>query len=239
MPIAMGACVLAKVHSAATIGVEAYAVEVEVDFSGGLPGYFLVGLPAAAIHEGRHRIRAALINSGLRPEAARVTVNLAPADVRKDGAAFDLPIAVGVLVASRMAPPEALEGRLFVGELSLDGAIQPVRGVLPIAALAAQKGLREIVVPPRNGAEAALVDGVTGGAPAPLAGVGAFLRGQADLPKVAPAEEMPMDDAGDLDFRDVRGLGDVPDAIVAAAAGGHNLLMIGPPGAGKTMLAQR
>jgi magnesium chelatase family protein len=239
MSIAMGACVLAKVHSAATIGVEAYAVEVEVDFSGGLPGYFLVGLPAAAIHEGRHRIRAALINSGLRPEAARVTVNLAPADVRKDGAAFDLPIAVGVLVAAKMAPPEALEGRLFVGELSLDGAIQPVRGVLPIAVLAAQKGLREMIVPPRNAAEAALVDGVTVRAPATLAELCAYLRGAIELPRARPAEEAPPDDAGDLDFRDVRGLGDVPDAIVAAAAGGHNLLLVGPPGAGKTMLAQR
>src|SRR5262249_28135045 len=132
----MGALVLAQVHSAATVGVEASAVEVEVDFSGGLPGYFLVGLPAAAVHEGRHRIRAALINSGLRPEAAKVTVNLAPADVRKDGAAFDLPIAVGMLVAAEMLPPSLLEGRLVVGELSLDGAVQPVRGVRRISTLA-------------------------------------------------------------------------------------------------------
>ena len=230
---------LAKVHSAATIGVDAYAVEVEVDFSGGLPGYHLVGLPQTAVQEGRHRVRAALINCDLRPEPAKVTVNLAPADVKKDGAAFDLPIAVGMLVAAHKLAAQALEGRLFVGELSLDGRIQAVPGVLPIASYAARAGLREIIVPPANAAEAALVDDIAVYAPRAMTELFEMLTGQIELPRVRPQTHAEPDETSDLDYRDVCGLETLSSVVVAAAAGGHNLLFIGPPGAGKTMLAQR
>ena len=238
-PVAHGPAVLAKVHSAATIGVDAYAVEVEVDFAGGLPGYHLVGLPQTAVQEGRHRIRAALINSDLRPDPAKVTVNLAPADVKKDGAAFDLPIAVGVLVAARKLAPQATDGRMFVGELSLDGRIQAVPGVLPIATFAARAGIKEIIVPPANAAEAALVDDISVFAPSSMRELYEMLTGQIELQRVRPQAPTEVDDLSDIDYRDVCGLGDLSAVVVAAAAGGHNLLLIGPPGAGKTMLAQR
>src|SRR5262245_5600046 len=172
--------VLAKVASAATFGIEAFPIDVEVDFAGGLPAYHLVGLPAAAVQEGRFRIRSALANSGFPLRAARVTVNLAPADVRKNGAAFDLPIAVGTLAASGALPAESLERRLFVGELSLDGALKPVRGALPIASLAARRGIRDLVVPEVNAGEAALVDAASVRGAPNLSQVVAFLRGESE-----------------------------------------------------------
>src|SRR6476619_5194858 len=146
---------LARVSSAAVIGIQAAPIDVEVDVGVGLPGCHIVGLPDAGVKEGRVRIRGALENSGFKLPPRRIIVNLAPADLRKDGAAFDVPIAIGMLAAAGVVDPAALDGTLFIGELALDGALRPVRGVLPIAAWARGRGARRIVVPPENAAEAA------------------------------------------------------------------------------------
>ena len=231
--------VTVRVHSATVVGVEACAIEVEVVASLGLPGYHLVGLPTLSVQEGRVRIRAALSSSGFQLPPRKVTVNLAPADQRKDGAAFDLPIALGVLAAYGELAEEALADRLFVGELSLDGRLRPVRGALPTAAFAARAGLRDIIVPQENQAEAALVAPGRVIAASTLGEVVAYLRGGV-LPLAPPPRSLPQRPEVDTpDLAEVRGQARAKMALLVAAAGGHHLLLLGPPGAGKSMLARR
>ena len=230
----------ARVASAAVVGIEAAPIAVEVDVGLGLPCCAIVGLADAGIREGRVRIRGALDNSGFKLAPRRTIVNLAPADLRKDGAAFDVPIAVGMLAANGVVDAAALEGTLFVGELALDGALRPVRGVLPIAAWARARGVRRLVVPPDNAGEAAIVGGHEVQAPPNLAALVALLRGEPwSAPAAGPATAERPADAPDTDLADVRGQEVPRRALEIAAAGGNNLRFVGPPGAGKTMLARR
>jgi magnesium chelatase family protein len=231
---------LAKVKSGALKGVDAYIVEVEVDLSSGLSAFTTVGLPETAVKEAKDRVRAALKNSGYKFPGNRITINLAPADVRKEGTGFDLPVAVGLLAAQGVVPPEGLDKYLLFGELSLDGRLKPTRGVLSMALTTRDAGL-SLILPPENAREAAVVQGLELYTVDTLAQVVDFLAGREALqptPPLAP-EDAGWEPQDDVDFREVRGQEPVKRALLIAAAGGHNVLMMGPPGAGKTMLAQR
>ncbi len=231
---------LARVRSGAVTGIDAVAVEVEVDMSLGLPYFNVVGLPEGAVKESKVRVVSALKNTGFDLPQKRITVNLAPADIRKEGAAFELPIAIGVLVAARMLDDEPVADWLFAGELSLDGAVKPIRGVLALAVLARDLGLRGVVVPAGNAEEAALVDRIEVLAVGHLRDVVDHLTGAQPLQRYqrgAAADSLRP--SGAVDMADVRGQEDVKAAMEAAAAGGHNLLMCGAPGSGKTMIARR